>query len=260
MPGILADLHDGIGLITFNYPEKHNALTAAMWEAVEEILAAWTNDDAVRVVVLTGAGDKSFISGADIGEFESRQGSHGAEDEYARLSGDSKAKLNAFPKPTIASIRGYCLGTGLAVAMNADIRIASEDAQFGVPSGRMGLAYGFSSVKKLVDLVGPAHAAMILYAGERMGSAEAARIGLVNRVVPNDNLAESVNALARRIAGNAPLSIRASKITIDQVLRDPADRNPNAVIDAGMACLHSEDHREARAAFFGKRTPEFKGR
>jgi len=260
MPGILGGVQDGIGLITFNHPEKHNALTAAMWEAVEETLAAWTNDDTVRVVVLTGAGDKSFISGADIGEFESRQGGLGAEDEYARLSGDSKAKLSAFPKPTIASIRGYCLGSGLAVAMNADIRIASEDAQFGIPAGRMGLAYGFSSVKKLVELVGPAHAAMILYAGERMGSAEALRIGLVNRVVPNENLVETVNALARRIAQNAPLSIRASKITIDQVLRDPADRDMNAVTGAGMACLHSEDHREARTAFFEKRAPEFKGR
>ena len=260
MPRILSGVQDGIGLITFNQPEKHNALSAAMWDAVEEILAAWTNDDAVRVVVLTGAGDKSFISGADIGEFESRQEGVGMRDEYARLSGDSKAKLSAFPKPTIASIRGYCLGSGLAVAMNADIRIASEDGQFGIPAGRMGLAYGFSSVRKLVELVGPAHAAMILYAGERIGSSEALRMGLVNRVVPSDNLVGAVNALARRISENAPLSIRASKITIDQVLRDPAGRDLDAVIQAGLACLNSEDHREARAAFFDKRTPEFKGR
>src|ERR1700733_7055983 len=143
MSSVLAGVQHHIGQITFNRPEKHNALSAEMWTRAEQILDVWKNNDDVRVVILTGAGDKAFISGADIGEFESRQGSAGVEDEYARLSGDGKAKLRDFPKPTIAAIRGYCLGSGLQVAIHADLRIASEDAQFGIPAARMGLAYGF---------------------------------------------------------------------------------------------------------------------
>jgi len=257
---VLARVHDGIGWITFNRPEKHNALSAEMWTGAERILDAWENDDAVRVVVLTGAGGKAFISGADIGEFESRQNSAGVEEENQRLSGDDKAKLSDFPKPTIAAIRGYCLGSGLAVAIHADLRIASEDAQFGIPAGRMGLAYGFPSVKRLVDLVGPANAGMILYTGERIGSVEAARIGLVNRVVADESLLEAAGKIAHTIADNAPLSIRASKLTIAQVLRDPGERDLKTVMQAGLACLKSEDHREGRTAFLEKRSPAFRGR
>jgi enoyl-CoA hydratase len=257
---ILAGVQDGIGLITFNRPGKHNALSAEMWTGVEELLETWADDNSVRAVILTGAGEKAFISGADIGEFESRQNSTGAEEEYKRLSGDGKSKLSAFPKPTLAAIRGYCLGSGLAVAIHADIRIASEDAQFGIPAGKMGLAYGFPSIKRLVELVGPAHAGMILYTGERIASTEALSMGLVNRIAPNENVLAVAMEMARRIAENAPLSVRASKITIEQILRDPAARDLEAVIQAGMACLNSEDHREGRDAFLRKRKPRFRGR
>jgi enoyl-CoA hydratase/carnithine racemase len=257
---ILSEVSDWIGTITFNQPEKHNALSGEMWAAVEQILSAWENDDEIRVVVLTGAGDKAFISGSDIGEFESRHGNFDAEREYERLSGSGKEKLSDFPKPVIASIRGYCLGSGLGIAIHADIRVAAEDSQFGIPAARIGLAYGFSSIKRLVDLVGPAHAAMILYSAERIGSGEAARIGLVNRVVSNNDLTVVVNDLARKIAQNAPLSIRASKMTIEQVLRDPEARDHEAVKAVGIACLTSEDHHEGRSAFHEKRLAKFKGR
>ncbi len=257
---ILAEVCEEIGTITFNQPAKHNALSGEMWIAVEQVLAEWEQDDAVRVVVLTGAGDKAFISGSDIGEFESRHGSFDAEQEYERLSGNNKEKLSDFPKPVIASIRGYCLGSGLGIAIHADIRIATQDSTFGIPAARIGLAYGFSSIKRLVDLVGPAHAAMILYSAERIGAAEAARIGLVNRVVSDHDPAAVVNDLAKKIAQNAPLSIRASKMTIEQVLRDSGERDQEAINAAGIACLTSEDHQEGRRAFYEKRLPRFKGR
>ncbi|HWE53150.1 MAG TPA: enoyl-CoA hydratase [Bryobacteraceae bacterium] len=256
---ILAEVSNRIGTITFNQPEKHNALSGGMWEAVEEILDTWRDDDSVRVVVLTGAGDKAFISRSDIGEFESRHDSFDASREYNRLSGSEKEKLNEFPKPVIASIRGYCLGSGLGIAIHADIRIAAEDSQFGIPAARIGLAYGFSSIKRLVDLVGPAHAAMILYSAERIGSAEALRIGLVNQVVPGSDLETAVQNLARKIASNAPFSVRASKMTIEQALRDPDRRDLKGIERAGIECLTSEDHREGRAGFHEKRPPVFRG-
>ncbi len=257
---ILASIDGSVGTITFNQPEKRNAMSVDMWSGIERVLGAWENDDAVRVVVLTGAGDKAFVSGADISEFEKRRANVDAGREYERATSGGRAKLAAFSKPVIARIRGYCLGGGLAIAMQADLRIAAEDSEFGIPAARLGVAYLFPSVRKLIALVGPAHASMILFTGARIGSAEAARIGLVNRVVPNEELDGVVTALAHSIAENAPLSVRASKLAIEQALRDPADRELHALEQASVACFNSEDYREGRTAFLEKRPPKFRGR
>lgn len=257
---ILASVENGIGLITFNQPEKRNAISVHMWAGLEQVFGAWEHDGSIRVVVLTGAGDKAFVSGADISEFESRRNNVDAGREYERATSAGRAKLSAFPKPIIARIRGYCLGGGLAIAMQADLRIAAEDSEFGIPAARLGVAYGFHSVRRLIALVGPAHASMILFTGSRIGSAEAARIGLVNQVVPNEELVDVVAGLARRIAENAPLSVRAGKLTIEQALRDPAGRDLQALEKASAACFNSEDYREGRTAFLEKRPPKFQGR
>jgi enoyl-CoA hydratase/carnithine racemase len=257
---ILANVENGIGLITFNQPDKRNAMSVHMWSGLEQIFGAWERDESVRVVVLTGAGDKAFVSGADISEFEKRRANVDAGREYERATSGGRAKLAAFPKPVIARIRGFCLGGGLAIAMQADLRIAAEDSEFGIPAARLGVAYGFQSVRRLIALIGPAHASMILFTGARIGSAEAARIGLVNQVVPNDDLEDVVTRLARKIAENAPLSIRASKLTIEQALRDPADRDMHAVEQASVECFNSEDYREGRTAFLEKRPPKFRGK
>jgi enoyl-CoA hydratase/carnithine racemase len=257
---LLADVDNGVGLITFNQPAKHNAISVEIWAGLEKILKEWATAENVRVVVLTGAGDKAFISGADISQFERLRADAEAQQEYDRLTIGGRNMLAAFPKPMIARIRGYCLGGGLAVAMQADLRIASEDSQFGIPAARLGIAYGFQNIKTLVSLVGPAHARMILYTGARISAAEAARIGLVNQVVPTDALSEVVANLARTIATNAPLSVKASKLTIDQALRDPADRDMDSVTRASIECLNSEDYREGRSAFLEKRPPRFRGR
>jgi enoyl-CoA hydratase/carnithine racemase len=257
---MLTEKRDGVGTITFNQPEKRNAMSIEMWEGLGAILEAFEADPEVRVVVLTGAGDKAFVSGADISQFEKNRSTAEAQREYDRLTGAGRARLARFRKPTIARIRGFCLGGGLAIAMQADLRIASEDSQFGIPAARLGIAYGFDGLRKLVQLVGPAHARFILYTAKRIDAREAERIGLINRAVPLAALDETVADFARTIAENAPLSIAASKLTIDDVLKDPAERDPDAIALAAAACFDSADYKEGRTAFLEKRRPRFQGR
>jgi len=257
---MLAETDDGVGLITFNQPDKHNAMSVEMWDGFGAILDDFAADPAIRVVVLTGAGHKAFVSGADISQFDQNRADASAQIEYDRRTGAGRRKLVAFPKPVIARIRGYCLGGGLGIALAADIRIAAEDSVFGIPAARLGLAYGFEALRSLVGLVGPAHARMLLYTGTRIDAAEAARIGLVNRVVRDAELSDTVVDLARAIADNAPLSVGAAKLAIGEALKDPEDRNVPAVEAAIARCFDSADYREGRTAFREKRPPRFTGR
>jgi enoyl-CoA hydratase/carnithine racemase len=212
------------------------------------------------VVILRGAGDKAFVSGADISQFEKERHNAQASEDYARRSAAERALLADYPKPTIASIRGFCLGGGMLVAMLSDIRIAAVDSQFGIPAAKLGIAYGYDGLKHLVSLVGPAWARLLLYTGMRINSAEALRIGLIERVLPNDELWNATVEIARSIAANAPLATKAAKITIAQVLKDESQRDMEAVRSIVNACMDSEDFREGRRAFMEKRKPQFKGR
>ena len=257
---MLADLSDGVGRITFNQPEKRNAMSVEMWDGLTAILDAWADDPAVRVVVLTGAGDKAFVSGADISQFAKNRSNAEAQKEYDKLTSAGRRKLAAFSKPVIARIGGFCLGGGLGIAMQADLRIASESSAFGIPAAKLGIAYGFDMVSRLNSLVGHAHARMLLFTGERIDAAEAGRIGLVNRVVLDADLATAVNKLARTIAGNAPLSITGMKFILAQTQKDPAERDMDAVRAAIGACFDSADYTEGRTAFMEKRKPAFTGR
>jgi enoyl-CoA hydratase len=257
---ILQSAADGVGVITFNNAEKRNAMSLDMWEGLGEALIALRDDPGVRVVVLTGAGDKAFVSGADISQFEKTRHNAEASEEYSRKSSAQRALLADFPKPVIACIRGFCLGGGMQVAMSADIRIASDNSQFGIPAAKLGIAYGYDGLKHLVSLVGPSWARLIMYTGMRIDSAEALRIGLVDRVVPDAELWNATTEIARTISGNAPLAIKAAKITIAQVLKDPDKRDMDAIKAIGTACMDSEDFREGRQAFMAKRKPQFKGR
>src|SRR5579871_1663648 len=257
---ILKAISEGIGAITFNNPEKRNAMSLDMWEGLGQALTELRDDDAVRVVVLVGAGDKAFVSGADISQFEKNRHNAEASEEYSKKSEAQRALFGNFPKPTIACIRGFCLGGGMQVAMLADIRIAADDSQFGIPAAKLGIAYGYDGLRNLVSLVGPSWARLIMYTGMRIGSAEALRIGLVDRVLPNGELWDATMEIARTISGNAPLAIKAAKITIGEVLKDAGDRDMGAVKNIGTACMDSEDFREGRQAFMEKRKPQFKGR
>ena len=257
---ILQSVSDGVGVITFNNPEKRNAMSLEMWEGLGSALTELRDDPDVRVVILTGAGDKAFVSGADISQFEKTRHNAQASEEYSRRSEAQRALLANYPKPTIACIRGFCLGGGMQVAMLADIRIAAEDSQFGIPAAKLGIAYGYDGLRHLVSLVGPSWARLIMYTGMRVDSREALRIGLVDRVVPTEQLLGTTMELAITISSNAPLAIKAAKITIAQVLKDPADRDMNAVKQIGIDCMNSEDFREGRQAFMEKRKPQFRGR
>jgi enoyl-CoA hydratase len=256
---MLSEIEDGVGLIIFNQPDKRNAMSVGMWDGLVRILDAFARDPAVRVVVLTGAGNRAFVAGADVSQFGEQRGDAGARRDYDALSGAGCAALAGFAKPTIARLRGFCLGEGLGIAMQCDLRVAGVDSEFGVPGARLGIAYGFDMVSKLISLVGPAHARKLLYTGQRIESAEAQRIGLVNEVVDDAELSERVMDLARTIADNAPLSVHAMKLTVNEAAKPTGPRDHAAVEAAIAACFDSEDFYEGSAAFLEKRLARFRG-
>jgi len=257
---ILQSIADGVGVITFNNPEKRNAMSLEMWEGLGNALTELRDNGDVRVVIMVGAGDKAFVSGADISQFEKTRHNAEASEEYSRRSAAQRALLADYPKPTIACIRGFCLGGGMQVAMLADIRLASDNSQFGIPAAKLGIAYGYDGLRHLVSLVGPSWARLIMYTGMRIDSVEALRIGLVDRVLPDTELWGATMEIATTISGNAPLAIKAAKLTIAQVLKDPDQRDMDAIKAIGAACMDSEDFREGRRAFMEKRKPKFSGR
>jgi enoyl-CoA hydratase/carnithine racemase len=257
---ILQSVTDGVGTITFNNPAKRNAMSLDMWEGLGSALTEFRDDPDVRVVIMVGAGDKAFVSGADISQFEKTRHNAAASEEYSKRSEAQRALLASYPKPTIACIRGFCLGGGMQVAMLADIRLASDNSQFGIPAAKLGIAYGYDGLKHLVSLVGPSWARLIMYTGMKIDSAEALRIGLVDRVLPDAGLWDATMEIARTISGNAPLAIKAAKITIAQVLKDESRRDMDAIKRIGTDCMDSEDFREGRTAFMEKRKPQFKGK
>src|SRR5689334_15454835 len=257
---ILKSVIEGVGVVTFNNPEKRNAMSLDMWEGLGQALTELRYDGAVRVVVLVGAGDKAFVSGADISQFEKNRHNAAASEEYSRKSEAQRALLGNYPKPTISCIRGFCLGGGMQVAMLTDIRFAAENSHFGIPAAKLGIAYGYDGLRHLVSLVGPSWARLIMYTGMRIDSAEALRIGLVDRVLPDGDLWDATMEVARTISGNAPLAIQAAKITIREVLKDESKRDMEAIKAIGNACMDSEDFREGRTAFMEKRRPRFKGK
>lgn len=257
---MLASIENGVGIMTYNQPEKRNAVNHEMRLAVIDILTSFAENPDVRVVVITGAGGKAFVSGADISEFDSRRSTPEQIAEYGAISkrvGNAYASLG---KPLIGMIRGFCLGGGLATALNADIRIATEGSQFGIPAARLGLGFGFEGVKNLAAVVGQSFAAEILYTGRRFTAEQALGMGLINRVVPDQALENSVRELAEEIAENAPLTLRSLNFSLRENAKEPADRDAARIQELVDACMASEDYKEGRKAFMEKRKAVFKGR
>jgi len=257
---LLTRVEAGIGTITFNNPAKHNAMSGAMWLATEAALAGWTNDDAVRVVVLQGGGDKAFVSGADIDEFAAHHDTPEGRAAHEARSRSARGSVLRFPKPVIAKVRGWCMGGGMAIALQADLRIVADTARFAVPAAVLGISYEPEMISYLINVVGPAWARMILLTADRLDGAEAHRIGLAHRLLPDAELDAEVDALATRIAGLAPLSLRTMKRGINELLKDETARDIAAVRVAVSGCFASEDYREGRAAFRDRRKPVFQGR
>jgi len=259
-PKMIARKEGGIGWMIFNQPEKHNAVSYAMWQAVPKIMAAFEADPEVRVIVLTGAGEKAFVSGADISEFEERRSAEDSIKIYDAAGEAAQRALIEATKPTVAMIRGICIGGGLAIALNTDLRVCSDNSVFAVPAARLGLGYKYPGIRRLVDIVGPAFAKEIFFTAGKFSAEDARIMGLVNRVVPRADLEASVRRLAGTIADNAPLTVKAAKMAISAAVQDPEQRRLADVETAIKACFASADYIEGRRAFMEKRKPAFQGR
>jgi enoyl-CoA hydratase/carnithine racemase len=256
---MLATRDGKVGLMTFNNPEKHNAVSFEMWEAAEKILDGFENDPAVRVVVLTGAGGKAFVSGADISKFESERASEQAVQRYNALVEKVYSRIYQFPKPTIAMIRGYCIGGGLNLAICCDMRFATEASKFALPAAKLGLGYGYNGLRRYIETIGPVATKEIFYTARQFTTTEARRWGMVNEVVADDKLEATVMEIANTIADNAPMTIATIKRSTVEILKD-ADKQDIAACNAMVAaCFASNDYREGRKAFLEKRKPNFSG-
>jgi enoyl-CoA hydratase/carnithine racemase len=257
---LVATKEGAIGWIVFNNPARHNAVSLEMWQSLPLVLDAYVKDPEVRVIILKGAGEKAFISGADISQFKEKRSTAEASKIYNETGDAAAEALRNCPKPTIAMIRGYCIGGGTGTAINCDIRIASDDARFGVPAAKLGLGYRFSGISRLATLVGPAYTAEIFFSARQFTAQEALQMGLVNRVVPAAELEATVTQLAQTLAVNAPLTIAAVKRALIEFHKDPDQRDLARCQKMIDDCFASEDYKEGQTAFMEKRKPVFKGR
>ncbi len=260
MPGLITRREGGVGWIVFSNPPRFNAMTYDMWKALPEALTAFADDPAVRVIVLAGDGEKAFVSGADISQFEEQRASEQARADYNRSVGAAYVAPILCGKPVVAKIRGICMGGGLGLAAACDLRFCSDDAVFRMPAARLGIGYSFTGMQRFVQVLGAANTADIFLSARKFGARDALAMGFVSRVFPAAELDREVDAYCGVIAENAPLSLMAAKAAIREVLADPAARDVAGLQKLIDACFASEDYREGRAAFMEKRKAEFKGR
>ncbi len=257
LSGIALEVDGPVARIVIDNSARMNAVTTQMWRALPERIAQAEADARVRVIVLTGRGEKAFSAGADISEFESAR-TGAASAEYDNLNTAAFDAILTCSKPTIAAIRGFCLGGGFEIALCCDMRIAADGAEFGIPAARLGIGYNARWIKPLLACMSPSAAKELLFTGGRFGCVPALRMGFVNRVYPAAAFEEECAGFVANIAANAPLSIRAAKAAIDAFASDAAPDyvRLDALVDA---CFQSADYAEGRAAFAQKRKPVFKG-
>ncbi|WP_089958743.1 enoyl-CoA hydratase [Limnohabitans sp. 2KL-3] len=249
-----------VGWITFNNPARHNAVSLEMWQGLADIAHEFARDDDIRVVVVHGAGEKAFVSGADISEFAEQRDSAEATQRYDAVAQEGMQALKNLNKPTLAMIQGYCIGGGVGVALNCDIRIAADHSRFAVPAAKLGLGYEFDGVRKLVDVVGPSFAQEIFFTARQFSAPEALTMGLINRMVPQEDLLAYVTQYADTIAANAPMTVASIKTIVGEIVKDPSLRNVALCDQLVAQCFNSADFTEGRTAFMEKRKPVFTGR
>ena len=260
MAELITRREGAVGWIVFSNPARFNAMTFDMWRALPEALAAFDADTAVRLVVLSGEGEKAFVSGADISQFEQNRASEEARVAYNRAVEAAYLAPLLCAKPVVAQIRGICMGGGLGLAAACDVRFCSDDAVFRMPAARLGLGYSYTGMRRFVHVLGAANTADIFFSARKFGAQDALEMGFVRRIFPAAELEREVGAYAATIGENAPLSLIAAKAAIREVLKDPGDRDLAALQQQIDACFASADYTEGRTAFMEKRTPDFKGR
>jgi len=237
-----------------------NAISLAMWTEIARVTRALGEDDEVRAVVYRGAGRQAFASGADISEFEEQRKDIASAQRYGARTEEAYAAIRQCPKPTVAMIFGYCMGGAMAVAMGCDLRFAAEGSRFGIPAAKLNIIYPPGSVGQLVDLVGPAYAKDILFSARTIEAQEAFAIGFLNRLLPVDQLEPNTYDYLRKVAANAPLSVRGSKLIIEAAVEDGGVSRQAEIRELALEAFESEDYKEGTRAFLEKRPPRFQGR
>jgi len=257
---MIARKDGAIGTLIFNNPARHNAVSLEMWRACTDIMDDFSTDPAIRVVIITGAGEKAFVSGADISKFDEERASKDGLEAYNEAVDAGYASVYNCPKPTIAMIRGYCVGGGMGLASCCDIRICTDNSRFAVPAAKLSVGYRYAGVKRLLDIVGPSFTKEIFYTARQFDAEEARIMGFANRVVPNDQLETYVRDYAATIAANAPLTVSSIKFIVGEIAKDESARDMakcDAMVDE---CFASGDYEEGRKAFMEKRKPVFTGK
>ena len=245
--------------IRFNNVARHNALSVDMWEALPPLLARAETDERVRLVVFSGAGAKAFVSGADISQFEDMRAAREAVTRYEQMAENALMGILNFSKPTLASIRGFCIGGGVNVAISCDLRLASTDSVFSIPAARLGLGYRYSAMKNLVDLIGPGAAKDLFFTGRKIDALEAKQMGLLTRVCEPDQLPTLLAEYTGAISVNAPLTMLTAKAITAEILKPSPQLDMEKCQTMIRACFDSADYAEGRKAFMEKRKPVFTG-
>jgi len=257
---ILVERDGAVATVVFNRPRKRNSISLAMWTEIARVTNALAADDEVRAIVYRGAGTQAFASGADISEFEENRKDTATALHYGAQTEAAWTAIRACPKPTVAMIFGYCMGGAMAVAMACDLRFAAEGSRFGIPAARLSIIYGADAVGQLVDLVGPAYAKDILFSARTVGDREALAIGFIQRLVPAEELVATTMEYLRRVADNAPLTIRGAKLAVEARLESFPPASRQRLRELALHAFESQDYKEGTRAFLEKRAPRFQGR
>jgi enoyl-CoA hydratase/carnithine racemase len=249
-----------VATITVDNAARYNAVSLAMWENMVRYVAQANNDPSVRVIVLRGAGEKAFVSGADISEFATLRDSPEQVERYNNAVDAAQSALIESPKPVIAVIRGICMGGGIGLALSCDLRFCSHTSRFRMPAARLGLGYDRKGLQRAVSVLGAARTTDIFMTARTFDGIEAQRIGMVHDSFADDEFDAQTNSRVEQVAQNAPLTLKAAKLAIRSAINDPQITDPGVVDAAVQACFDSNDYREGRAAFGEKRLPRFTGR